>query len=139
MYNRGGQQRTIQAGCGWCRKGHPTEVNRLYKLHIKFCKQGCGETNYEAPEFNKEAGNMNGWKGSTIKGGKTSQVQSTCLVDGKRIEVVSEASSIDKAIRDLRFDENIDTIISVANAMPINSTLKSGAKRNKKNKKPTPK
>ena len=131
MYNRGGQQRTIQAGCGWCRKGHPTEVNRLYRLHMKFCKEGCGDTNYAAPEFNKEAGNMNGWKGSNIKGGKTNQVQSTCLVDGKRIEVISQASSISEAMSDLRLSENIDNIISIAEAMPINNPKKKRSKKKK--------
>ncbi len=118
MYNRGGQRRTIQAGCGWCRTAHPTEVNRLYILHKKHCKEGCGSTEYEAPEFNKIAGNMNGWKGSTIKGCKTHQVQSTCLVDGKRIEVVSEASSVAEAVREMRLSENIDNIIAIAEAMP---------------------
>jgi hypothetical protein len=131
MYNRGGQQRTIQAGCGWCRKGHPTEVNRLYLLHRKYCKEGCATTDYEAPEFNKEAGNRNGWNGSSNKGGKPTHIQSTCLVDGKRIEVVSEGSSISSAMRDLRLDENRDSIISIAEAMPTPKK-----KRNKKKKNP---
>lgn len=134
MYNRGGQRRTIQSGCGWCRTGHPTEVNRLYILHKKFCKDGCGSSGYEAPEFNKEAGNINGWKGSTIKGYKPRQVQSTCLVDGKRIEVMSEASSIDEAVRDFKINDNIDTIISIAEAMPINTPKKKRSKKKKLNK-----
>jgi hypothetical protein len=134
MYNRGGQRRTIQSSCGWCRTGHPTEVNRLYLLHKKFCKEGCGSTEYEAPEFNKTAGNMNGWKGATIKGHKPQQVQSTCLVNGKRIEVVSEANSINEAISDLHLNDNVDTIISIAEAMPINNPKKKRSKKKKQNK-----
>jgi hypothetical protein len=130
MFNRGGQRRTIQAPCGWIRKGHPNEVNKLFILHKKYCKS-CGEIEFEATEFNKEAGNMNGWKGSKIPNQPQNQIQTTCIVDGKVLEVISEAKSIDQAARVLHRGE-YDTIVSVA---PTNDKKKK--KKGKKNAKPT--
>ena len=138
MYNRGGQQRTIQASCGWCRKGQLNEVNKLYLLHKKYCKNSCADSNYEAPSFNRDAGNMNGWNGLTAGGQKPQVVQSTCLVDGKRIEVISEANSVSEAVRDLRLDENRDKIISMAEMMPDDKKKKKNKrKKGKKNAEPS--
>ena len=133
MFNKGGQQRTIQASCGWCRKGHPNEVNKLLILHKKYCK-GCAESEYEAPAFNKDAGNINGWNGIRSSGNSL-VVQSTCLVDGKRIEVISEAPSIEKAVTELQLDENRDKIISMAEMLP-DKKKKNKRKKGKKNAEP---
>ena len=133
MYNRGGQKRTIQATCGWNRKGHPTEVNKLYMLHKKYCKT-CSETDYAPPEFNKEAANTNGWNGITTGGQKPTTIQTTCLVEGRRVEVISQANSIEEATRDILYEPTRDTIINIAEMLP--KTDKKKKRKNKKNKKP---
>ena len=131
MYNRGGQRRTIEATCGWRRAGHPQEVNKLYLLHKKFCNR-CQETTYEAPAFNKEAANINGWRGILPSGQQPLHIQSTCLIDGKRVEVISEAHSVEEATRDLSLDPVRDTIIEIASNMKEPAKKKRHKKKAKK-------
>lgn len=40
--NYGGQRRTLMLPCGKQMAGHPTEVDKRYKLHIKVCEQCRG-------------------------------------------------------------------------------------------------
>ena len=37
----GGQARNMKCGCGWSRRGSPREVQNLFFLHRRHCKQ-CG-------------------------------------------------------------------------------------------------
>ena len=87
MFNRGGQRRTIEASCGYKCVGHPTEVNKKFVIHKKYCKE-CGETEYSAPEFNKEGANMNGWKGVNIKQNIPNQMLTTAFINGVRQDIL---------------------------------------------------
>jgi len=87
MFNRGGQRRTMEASCGYRCVGHPTEVNKKFVIHKKYCKE-CGETEYSAPEFNKEGANMNGWKGVNIKQNVPNQMLTTAFINGVRQDIL---------------------------------------------------
>jgi hypothetical protein len=85
MFNRGGQRRTIEAGCGWCCVGHPTEVNKKYLRHKRYCND-CKEITAILPKFNKNL--INGWKGNFSESQKPNQLISSVFVDGERKDII---------------------------------------------------
>lgn len=102
-FQRGGQRRTIEAGCGWRCVGHPTEVNKKYILHKKYCKD-CGDNNTDKlPAFNKEGGKMNGWKGITNRNQQPNQMLTTAFVDGVRQDIhLKDVKSMEDAMDDAK-------------------------------------
>lgn len=84
-FNKGGQRRTIEAGCGWRCVGHPTEVNKKFILHKKYCKF-CG-SHTDLPDFDKTAGNMNGWKGHFHNNNSKKETISYVSVNGKESKI----------------------------------------------------
>ena len=93
----GGQRRTIIAECGWTRVGHPNEVNKLFKLHKKYCKD-CSDTDYEPSKDAFHAIKTNGWKGLMPNGQKPNQIKSkvfmTTLNTGMNLDIITDATSI---------------------------------------------
>lgn len=107
MFQRGGQRRTIEAGCGWRCVGHPQEVNGKFKIHKKFCNT-CKDSYTEGlPEFNKEGGKMNGWKGITNRGQQPNQMLTTALVNGEEYNIYTKASSMKEAMDETYLTANI--------------------------------
>lgn len=105
MFNRGGQQRTLEAPCGFQIKGHPQEVNKKIERHFKYCKTCMeirGDEKVSPPEFNKIAGKMNGWNGVTTNNKRPTQMITTALIDGERFDVLVEASNLKDAIDDVK-------------------------------------
>jgi hypothetical protein len=95
MFNRGGQKRTIELGCGFRIVGHPREVEGKLKIHKKRCS-ACSEFDTKVPEFSREAGVINGWNG--CRGGKkTTKMMTTAFVNGEMSDYLVDASSIAEA------------------------------------------
>jgi len=80
-FNKGGQRRTMESSCGWRCVGHPTEVNKKYELHKKYCKE-CGGVNYTPEKFNHNGALMNGWKGQFHHTNTKKETLSTVIVNG---------------------------------------------------------
>ena len=38
-YSSGGQRRTVETPCGWICQGHPTEVNKKFERHKRYCNK----------------------------------------------------------------------------------------------------
>lgn len=115
QFQRGGQRRTIEAGCGWRCVGHPQEVNGKYRIHKKICNT-CKESNTsELPEFNKAAGLMNGWKGLTNRNQLPNQMLTTALIDGEQYDIFSGASKLADAMDEAYLTANLiaDNFIQV--------------------------
>lgn len=127
QYQKGGQRRTIEAPCGWRCVGHPQEVNKKYLLHRKYCKEGCKEITTDIPEFNKEAGLMNGWKGITNRNQQPNQMLTTALVDGERYDIFTNANTLEKSMEDTRLLANL----MAENILPAPALSKSQKKRQK--------
>lgn len=89
MFSKGGQRRTIEAGCGWRCFGHPNEVDKKYLRHRRYCSS-CKENPVELPEFNKVAGLINGWKGNTNRHQKPNQMLTTAFVNKVRQDILLE-------------------------------------------------
>ena len=126
MFNRGGQRRTIETGCGWKCVGHPTEVNKKYLRHRRYCKD-CIDNNKvdELPEFNKEGGKINGWKGITIRSQKPNQMLTTAFVEGVRRDIFLDGvKSMNAALSDSR-------LVAALEAEPTPYLSKSQKKRMK--------
>jgi hypothetical protein len=106
MFNRGGQRRTIEAGCGWRCVGHPNEVDSKYKIHKKFCNT-CKDNNFDIPKFNRTNGDINGWKGNKLKPNQNKEIATSCIVkcekDGRQINkqftIRHEANSIEDSFK----------------------------------------
>lgn len=133
MFNRGGQRRTLEAGCGWRCVGHPTEVNKKYKIHRKYCKT-CGECEYQAPEFNKEGANMNGWKGVNIKQNVPNKMLTTAFINGVRQDIMLDGiTNMEDAMDEARLVAGL-----TENPKPLSkSQKKRQKKRGKKNAEPS--
>lgn len=104
LYQKGGQRRTIEAGCGWRCVGHPTEVNKKYARHKRVCKD-CKESNSlaELPEFDKTAGLVNGWKGITNRNQQPNQMLTTAYIDGERNDLfINGVTNMEDAMSDAR-------------------------------------
>ena len=131
MFQRGGQRRTIEAGCGWRCVGHPQEVNGKFKIHKKICNI-CKDNYTEGlPEFNKEGGKMNGWKGITNRGQQPNQMLTTALIEGEEYNIYSKASSMKEAMDETILTANL--LAGGAEAIGAEPPLtKSQKKRQKK-------
>jgi hypothetical protein len=123
MFNRGGQRRTIETSCGYRCVGHPTEVNKKFLIHKRYCKD-CGETEYAAPEFNKEGANMNGWKGVNIKQNVPNQMLTTAFVNGVRQDILLDGvTNMEDAMDEARL------VASLTNPKPLTKSQKKRQKQ----------
>ena len=104
FYSKGGQRRTIEAPCGWKTICHPREANGKYKIHTRNCKT-CSYT--ELPEYSREVGLVNGWKGLLPNGDKPNTMLTTAFVDGIRNDVFVKASNMEDAIDDTKLSLKI--------------------------------
>lgn len=130
MFNRGGQQRTIQSPCGFQIKGHPQEVDKKLIRHFKYCKD-CKEIRGDAEavypcKFNKEAGLMNGWNGLKANGDVPQQMMTTAFIDGERFDVLTDAHNLQDAMNNEKLKEDL--------FRQIENPRKKKNKKNKKNK-----
>ena len=123
MFNRGGQRRTLEAGCGYKCVGHPTEVNKKYLLHKRYCKE-CGESETEPPEFNKEAGNMNGWKGVSLKQNVPNQMLTTAFINGVRQDILLDGiTNMEDAM------DNARLVVGLTDPKPLSKSQKKRQKQ----------
>ena len=101
-FQKGGQRRTIETGCGWRCVGHPTEVNKKFLIHKRYCKD-CNNNISVLPEYNKEAGLINGWSGLNGNLEQTNKIMTTTFVDGIRKDILVEGvSRIEDGINDVK-------------------------------------
>ena len=129
MYHRGGQRRTIEAGCGWRCFGHPNEVDKKYLRHRRHCSS-CKENTDKLTEFNKEAGLINGWKGNTNRHQKPNQMLTTAFVDGVRQDILLDGvKSMDDALYDAKLAVALETGEGV---VPLSKSQKKRQKKKAK-------
>jgi hypothetical protein len=132
-YQRGGQRRTIEAGCGWRCVGHPQEVNGKFRLHKKYCETCRENHTQELPSFNKEAGNINGWKGITNRNQQPNQMLTTAFIKGEQYDIFSGANNLQKAMDETYLTANL-IAGGFTQAEPV-LTKSQKKRRNKKAKK----
>jgi hypothetical protein len=97
-YCTGGQKRTTQFDCGFIICGHPTELKRRVKLHLKTCEHCKNGQKIIIPEFSTFNGRKNGWNGLSMKGEVIQTKDQLCfasigediLLDGVKLEKVYE-------------------------------------------------
>ena len=107
QYQKGGQRRTMEAGCGWRCVGHPQEVNGKWAIHRRYCNE-CRETQLEElPEFNREAGLMNGWGGITNRNQQPNRMLTTAVVEGEPMNIITNTNSIQNAMDEARLSAEI--------------------------------
>ena len=90
---RGGQRRTLEAGCGWKTCGHPQEVNKKWEIHRRYCLNCMNSQQREMPEFDKTAGLMNGWKGVDNNNQKHKKMLTTAYINGERNDILVDGVS----------------------------------------------
>jgi hypothetical protein len=129
-YQRGGQRRTIEAGCGWRCVGHPQEVNKKFILHKKYCNTCREHHNQELPDFNKEGGKMNGWKGITNRNQQPNQMLTTAFINGEHYDIFSKATSMKEAMDDTYLTANL----IAGGVIPAEPTLSKSQKKRQKQK-----
>ena len=138
MFQRGGQRRTIETGCGWRCVGHPQEVNGKFKLHKKYCNT-CNETfTEELPSFNKKASKINGWKGLTDRGQKPNQMLTTAFVDGVRQDIyLKDVKNLEDAMDDAKLTASLlaEQISSGEIPVPLSKSQKKRQKQKAKKEK----
>ena len=139
-YQRGGQRRTIEAGCGWRCAGHPQEVNGKFRIHKKFCETCRENHTQELPSFNKEAGNINGWKGITNRNQQPNQMLTTAFINGEQYDIFSGANNLNTAMEETYLTANL-IAGGFTQAEPVLSKSqkkrqKQKAKKNAEDKKP---
>jgi hypothetical protein len=124
----GGQRRTIEYECGFRIVGHPNEVNQKHKRHMRLCPV-CVDTakNLQTlPDFDKDIGRKNGWKGLTTKGVVKEKV-AFAYRDGESIGFIrEEGNSIEKVIEKTnkkdtknKEEEEIEKILQYLNAKSL--------------------
>ena len=130
QYSKGGQRRTIEAGCGYRCVGHPNEVNKKYLIHKRYCST-CNEGITELPEFNKTAGLINGWKGINNRNNQPEQHLTTAFVDGERFDVLTKANTLEKAMEDVRLTANLlaENIIETPEPVKLSKSQKKRMKK----------
>jgi hypothetical protein len=132
---QGGQRRTIEVNCGWRCVGHPTEVNKKYLRHKRYCKD-CGDNNSDAlPEFCKEGGKINGWKGINDKGHQPNQMLTTAFLNGVRQDILlKDVKNMAEALDDTRLAAALlaEQILSAENPKPLSKSQKKRQKKNGK-------
>jgi len=101
-FQKGGQRRTIQTNCGWICVGHPTEVNKKFLIHKRYCKD-CSNNISVLPEYNREEGLINGWKGLNGNLEQTNKIMTTVFVNGVRKDILVEGvSNIEDSMKDVK-------------------------------------
>ena len=65
-YRNGGQRRTMGTPCGWICQGHPTEVNKKFERHKRYCNV-CQVNINEEPNTIKRFKKMKKSGGWTVK------------------------------------------------------------------------
>jgi hypothetical protein len=136
-FNKGGQRRTIQGPCGVVIVGHPTEVNPKFERHRRHCSI-CKELNAgrgftKLPEYSKEQGMQNGWKGVTRSNEIVRELESTTYVNGERADVkiksdkgIHTASAGDKIKEELEKEALKDYLYDLYHKAPLHSDKYSG-------------
>lgn len=89
----GGQQRTINAPCGWTRKGHPTQVNKIFQIHARHCKV-CKTWDLKIPEFNSTAALHNGWDGLNDKDRKPDTIIHSVVITDDEMKRINEEAAL---------------------------------------------
>jgi|688.fasta_scaffold68860_2 hypothetical protein len=127
-FQKGGQRRTIETGCGWtCRKS-PREADALFRMHRRHCElcKGSGDL----PEFNRVNGKANGWGGVgnnfKVQQGYTSEFR-TITEDG---EVASGLIKTDTPNM-----PTIEELLPALDGLPLIVEEKKPKKNNKKKSK----
>ena len=87
-FNKGGQRRTIETGCGWRCVGHPNEVNKKFIIHKRYCKI-CEDVTMDT-QFNRTAGDINGWKGQKHLSNHKNQSIINVSINGNNANVVMD-------------------------------------------------
>jgi len=106
-FQRGGQRRTIEAGCGWRCVGHPQEVNGKFRIHKKYCDT-CRESHtQELPSFNGEAGKINGWKGITNRNQQPNQMLTSAFIEGEQYDIHTKAKNMKEAMDETYLTANL--------------------------------
>jgi len=107
----GGQQRTAIAPCGRLFKGHPMEVNKLMKMHLRNCSL-CKPLNveYTPSKFNYELCKNNGWNGLGEKGKKPEKIVMNVFREGFLTHEIINESNVEKAIRNTH-SEKVEHVI----------------------------
>lgn len=134
MFNKGGQRRTLEAPCGWRCVGHPQEVNGKYRIHKRLCET-CKDCKSEVPDFDKANGNANGWKGIANRnhrgtGDIAKNFITTCVIDGKRVDIRQDGNSMEDATTKIR--ENEEFLAALGLAMGEKTDKKKKKRKNKK-------
>jgi hypothetical protein len=135
MFNKGGQRRTMETPCGWRCVGHPNEVKGKYNIHKKFCETCKENENTEIPKFSRENGDINGWNGINVKNNHITKVVSTCLTNGRRLDIVNDAKSIHDAVEQLKENDNLLATIASLEEKEIGGDKKKKRRNKKKTKK----
>ena len=133
-FNRGGQRRTIELGCGWRCVGHPQEVNAKFERHKRFCNT-CSPNIKLSTSFNKFEGNNNGWDG--IKGNRrVNEIHSSAVYDGQDYNFRSKTHSIDTALRQIddMTEEELEAKSKMGTAPVITKSMKKRQKKQAKAK-----
>lgn len=104
--SNGGQKRTIQYGCGFILKGHPTEVNKKHVRHLRFCSQ-CSEClPKKLEDFSTSNGLINGWDGLSRKGDIINTKSVSLTRDGNTTNILTNAKGN-------TYERSLDPISSV--------------------------
>jgi hypothetical protein len=74
----GGQHRSIKTICGKVFEGSVREANNKYKIHLKYCKDGCVKV--DIPAYQTDLAFNNGLK--QITGGKDNK--SSIYISGEK-------------------------------------------------------
>ena len=113
-FNKGGQRRTLESSCGWRCVGHPSEVSKKYDRHKRHCKE-CGSVNLKLPTFDREAGDMNGWKGQFHN--ETKESISTVAVNGNissiHLKGVKKTEITPKLVEKILSDDELIALFNI--------------------------
>jgi hypothetical protein len=113
-FNKGGQRRTLELGCGWRCVGHPTEVNKKFIIHQRHCKE-CGEAKIQLPEYSRIAGDTNGWKGQSHKPNSKKETITSVSCNGttQNITMKDVKPTQEKIVEKILTDEELIALFSL--------------------------
>ena len=127
-FHKGGQRRTVESSCGWRCVGHPTEVNKKYLRHSRYCNE-CKHSK-EIPEYNKEAGILNGWKGINNKNQKANELISYAIINGEQYNIHTKGTNMKEAMDEIYLTANL----IAAEVKPEETPLTKSKKKRQKQK-----
>lgn len=132
-FQKGGQKRTIETGCGWRCVGHPTEVNKKFLIHKRYCKD-CINNISVLPKYNRKAGLINGWNG-LVGNEQTNKMITTVFVNGVRKDILVEGvSNIEDNFKDVRLLLSLTKEIKELQETPVLSKSKQKRQKQKAKK-----